>query len=574
MENRLKRLSLVLVVLFGVLSLRLVQLQLFQGRRYSRLSERNHIRKVILPAPRGRILDRTGRLIADTRPSFTVSVIPTEMNDSTMAVLARLLGVRVEEVSSRVRPLAFVSSPVKVRRNLDLGTVLGLEENHFRLAGVRVSVDPIRGYPDAESYCHVLGHLGEVNERDLEQDTSYRALDYIGRDGIEAQYERLLRGRDGCEYIEVDARGREIGTIAEKRPVPPLAGKDIGLTVDHRLQQLCLELTAQYKRCGVVGLDVRTGEVLCLVSRPVFDPGLFTSPIPAEAWVALTSGPAKPFFNRVTCAGYPPGSALKPLVALAAMRRGAVTSHTRFQPCDGSYRYGNRVFKCWARHGSLDLLGAITHSCNVYFYQLGLELGLDSLVSFFASLPLGRPTGIDLPAENPGTVPSRRWLDERYGKGKWTSGMLLNFAIGQGEILATPLQLCLAYAAIANDGVFPRPRLLAWVDSAGTQVYTAPVRQDTAEVNPVHLRQVRLALERVVAYGTARTARLEEIAIAGKTGTAENPAGPDHAWFVGYAPADRPEVVFAVLVENAGHGGAVAAPIASRLIRAYFADRE
>lgn len=573
MENRLKRLSLVALGLFGLLALRLAHLQLIQGRRYARLSERNHIRRIVLSAPRGRIFDRGGRLLADSRPSFTVSVIPTELNDSTLTILSELLDVTENDLSAVIQPLAFTSSPVAVRRNLDLTSVLRVEESQFRLAGVRVSVDPIRRYPAGKSCCHAIGHLGEVTRTDLEHDTAYRLLDYIGRDGIEAQYEKLLRGQDGYEYIEVDARGHEIGTIAEKRPVQPIPGHDLHLTIDLELQDLCLQLTSEYERCGIVGLNVRTGAVLCLVSKPVFDPAMFLSPISGEEWTALNTGQAKPFFNRVTCAGYPPGSVLKPLVALAALRCGAAQSHTRFLPCHGSYQYGNRVFNCWSRHGSLDLLGAITNSCNVYFYQLGLALGLDSLCSFCSLMPLGRATGIDLPAENPGNIPSRAWLDSKYGAGRWTSGLLLNFAIGQGEILATPLQLAKTYAAIANNGVSPRPYLLAAIDSAGRRIHETRVCLDTIELNRADLREVKLALERVVTYGTARAARLEKIAIAGKTGTAQNP-GTDHAWFVGYAPADDPEVVFAVLVENAGHGGVVAAPIASRLIQAYYREAE
>lgn len=568
MENRLKRLSLVLFALFGLLALRLAQLQLAQGQRYSRLSERNHIRKIVLPAPRGRIFDCRGKLIADAQPSFTVSVIPTELSQGGLSLLGRLLGLTEEELHSRVRPFQFLSSPVTVRRNLDLSSVLRLEENHFRLPGVRVSVDPIRTYPDAHAFCHVLGHLGEVTEADLARDTTYRPLDYIGRDGIEAQYERVLRGRDGYEYLEVDARGREIGRLSEKRPVLPVPGLDLRLTLDRELQVLAMKLTEGYERCAVVGLDASTGAVLCLVSRPTYDPGMFLSPIPAETWTKLTTGPAKPFFNRAVNASYPPGSVLKPVVALAAMRRGVVGIHTRFESCNGSYKYGNRVFKCWSRHGSLDLFGAIAHSCNIYFYQVGLALGLDSLVSFCSSLPLGRTTGIDLPSENPGNIPSRSWLDSRYGRGKWTSGLLLNFAIGQGEILATPLQLALTYAAIARDGYWPRPHLVASVDSAGRVIDSTEVQISQARLIPQHATEVRQALERVVTYGTATSARLQEIAIAGKTGTAQNP-GADHAWFVGYAPAEAPRVVFAVLVENAGHGGAVAAPIVSELIRTW-----
>ncbi len=573
MANKLKRLTQVLLVLFAILSLRLIQLQLVQGKRHSRLSDRNRIRKLVRPGPRGRIFDRNGRLLADTRPSFTVSVIPTEMNDSTLPVLAALLGIKKQELAERVRPVAYLSSPVKVKRNLDKTTLFIIEENRFRLSGVRTSVDPIRFYPSGKRYCHILGHLGEVNEQELKDDTLYQALDYIGRAGIEAQYEPLLRGRDGYEYIEIDVRGHEIGPLPEKRPVPAVPGKDLRLTIDSRLQKLAFRLTAQYERAAVVGLDIKTGAVLCFVSQPGFDPNIFISPISPETWDALASKQSKPFYNRVVSAGYPPGSLLKPMVALAGLRSGVVTAHTRFQPCEGKFRYGNRTFKCWTRHGGLDLLEAIAHSCNIYFYQLGLKLGLDSLVSFCRILPLGKPTGIDLASENAGIIPSRDWLDSLYGKGKWTKGVLLNFAIGQGEILATPLQLALTYAAIANNGEFCEPHLLASVDSAQKTVRTISTRKHFIPLNRAHLNQVKVALEKVVEYGTAKTARLKEITIAGKTGTAQT-KGPDHAWFVGYAPAEKPEVVFAVLVENAGHGGVVAAPIARQLIRNYFSIPE
>jgi penicillin-binding protein 2 len=262
------------------------------------------------------------------------------------------------------------------------------------------------------------------------------------------------------------------------------------------------------------------------------------------------------------------------VVALGALRQGALTRDTRFQPCTGSYKYGNRIFKCSAVHGSLDLVGAIAQSCNTYFYQAGLRLGLDSLTAYAREVGLGLNTGIDMPGEKPGNIPTRQWLDTRYGKDKWGAGSVLNFAIGQGEVTATPLQMAVLYAAIANGGTAVRPYLVARVDSAGRTIHTAlpetrqlPMRRQDIEV-------VKLGLERVVEWGTGTRARMKEISIAGKTGTAQNPPKPDHAWFVGYAPTDAPEVVFAVLVENAGHGGAVSAPIAGELIRAYFSPDE
>lgn len=574
MAARLARLTQVLLILLGILSARLVQLQVIQGGRNLRLSDRNRIRKLVLPAPRGRILDRNGVLLADTRPSFTVSVVPTELPDSVLPLLARLLDISATDLREKLQPVAMYYSPVNVKRDASIEEIARIEESSFRLPGVHIRVDPVRNYPAANRYCHVLGHIGEVTADELARDTSLRPLDFIGRAGIEAQYESQLRGRDGSEYAEVDARGQEIGALPEKRPEPEVPGHDLILTIDDRIQRLANRLLATYPRAAVVGMETRTGAIVCFVSKPDFDPNIFMAPIEAAVWDSLISNPSKPFFNRAITAGYPPGSTMKPVVALGALRQGDITRYTRFQPCAGKYRYGNRTFKCNAAHGSLDLVGAIAHSCNTYFYQVGLRLGLDSLTSYASGVGLGNLTGIDMPSEKSGNIPTREWLNTRYGKNKWGAGSVLNFAIGQGEVTATPLQMAVLYSAIGSEGRAVRPYLVERVDSAGRTVRTArpevyhlPMRQQDLDI-------VKLGLERVVEYGTGTGAHIQEISIAGKTGTAQNPPKPDHAWFVGYAPADDPEVVFAVLVENAGHGGVVSAPIAGQLIRAYFSPQE
>ena len=570
MAARLTRLTQVLLILLGILTLRLVQLQIIQGARYARLSDRNRIRKLVLPAPRGRILDRTGVLLADTRPSFTVSVVPTELTDSALPLLAGMLDVPDSALRAQLAPVAMFASPVNVKRDVTIEEVARIEESNFRLPGVNVRVDPVRNYPAANRYCHVLGHIGEVSEEELKHDTSLRRLDFIGRAGIEAQYESFLRGRDGSEYAEVDARGQEIGPLREKRPEPEVPGRDLVMTLDDRIQRLACELLAPYERAAVVGMETRTGAIVCLLSKPDFDPNIFMTPIDAATWDSLISNPSKPFFNRALTSGYPPGSTMKPVIALGALRQGALYRDTRFQTCFGKYKYGNRTFKCNAAHGSLDLVGAIAQSCNTYFYQAGIRLGLDSLTAYAREVGLGCLTGIDMPGEKPGNIPSREWLNSRYGKNQWGAGSVLNFAIGQGEVTATPLQMAELYGAIASGGRAARPYLVARVDSAGRTLRTTVPEFRQLPMRRQDLDVVKLGLERVVEYGTGTGAHIGEISIAGKTGTAQNPPRPDHAWFVGYAPADEPEVVFAVLVENAGHGGTVSAPIAGQLIRAYF----
>lgn len=570
MKNRLKRLTHITILLFGVLSIRLLYLQLIRGTRYARLSDQNRIRKIILPAPRGRIYDRNGVLLAESRPSFTITVIPTETNDSALTLLARIINQPFENLKHRLKPIVAFPSPVSIYRNVEYETVARIQENNFRLPGVLVRIDPIRNYPYQELYSHVIGHLGEITEDELSNDSSYRRLDFIGRTGIEASYEKLLRGKDGYVFIEVDARGREIGPLPEKRPEPPIPGKDIYLTIDHRLQILAEKLTQTYDRAAVVGVSVKNGEILCLLSRPQFDPNIFLSPLNPKMWTKLVNNPSKPFYNRAISAGYPPGSTFKPLVALAALKDKVITPTTTFLPCTGLFRYGNRTFKCWSAHGTLSLLGSIEQSCNVYFYQIGLRLNLDSVVKFCQQFGLGKPTGIDIPGENPGNIPSQDYLDRRYGKGRWTKGNLLNFAIGQGEITLTPLQLATLYSCIANEGHYYQPHIASRIDSAGIPIKSIRPYRSDVPLNKRDLELVKKALTKVVELGTGRAAQRSAVTIAGKTGTAQNPPRPDHAWFVGYAPAEAPEVVFAVLVENAGQGGAVAAPIVGELIQAYF----
>jgi len=573
MKSRLKRLIQLMTILFLIIGSRLFQLQILHGKRYARLSDRNRIRKIILPAPRGKIFDRNGILIADTRPTWALSVIPTEINDTALLLLSNIINQPVENLRRRLLPIAAFPSPVNILRNVSLELIAKIEENNFRLPGVVVRVDYVRYYPFRNLYAHSIGYLSEITEEELTRDTSYRLLDYIGKTGVESRYEKELRGKDGSEFVEVDARGREIGPISEKRPEPYVPGKDVYLTIDHRLQQVAYDLIKKFDRAAVIGISAKTGEVLCLISHPDFDPNIFLTSIKPAQWDSLISNPSKPFYNRAISSAYPPGSTFKPLIALLALEKGIVTPETKLLPCTGSFRYGNRIFKCWATHGKLNLLGAIEQSCNSYFYQLGMRLKLDTFVEFCHRFGLGQTTGIDLPAENSGNVPDREFFNRRYGTGKWTQGVMLNLAIGQGEILITPIQLVQLYACIANGGFYFQPHLVAKIESAGKPVFINRPKPKWVKINQSDLHWVKSALTRVVQYGTGRTAHLKEITIAGKTGTAQNPPRADHAWFVGYAPAENPEVVFAVIVENAGHGGVVAAPIVAELIRSYFANK-
>ncbi len=570
MESRLRPTAAVFTLLLAAIVFRLGILQVAQGSRYARLSDRNRIRQVIRPAPRGRILDRSGRIIADSRPSYTATAVPTELDSAAIERLARAIGYSGEALRARLRPVAAWPSPVSVKRNLPFDEVARLAENAFRLNGVAVRTDPLRYYPFGRSCAHAVGYVAEANDNELKADTGLRRFDYVGRVGIEAQYEQLLRGRAGFEYLEVDARGQEIGPLREKRPEPAIPGADLHLTLDVDMQELAWRLTEGYERAAVVAIEVKTGAVVCLVSRPAFDPAFFLDRVDPTAWNRLADNPSKPFYNRVVSSGYPPGSTMKPVTALAGLRRRVVSRDTRLQPCAGALRYGNRTFRCWGVHGSTNLIEALAVSCNVYFYQLGQRIGLDSLTLYARALGMGELTGIDIPGEKPGNIPTRDWLNRRYGRGRWGAGSLLNFAIGQGEVLATPLQMAWLYAAIGNRGIACRPHLLERAMLSGQTIWQSAIEQRVLPVSQADLAIVRLGLDRVVEHGTGAAARMREVAISGKTGTAQAPPRPDHAWFVGYAPSDDPQLAFAVLVENAGHGGAVAAPIARQLVRQYF----
>ncbi|MCX7732195.1 MAG: penicillin-binding protein 2 [candidate division WOR-3 bacterium] len=573
MKDRLKRLCFILITLLLILGARLIQLQIIQGKRYARLSDRNRIRKIVLPAPRGRIFDRNGILLADTRPTWTVAIIPTETNDSALALLSILLNRPQNELLRRLQPVSEVPAPIDILRNASFDVIAKIEENNFRLPGVLVRVDHIRNYPFRNLYSHVIGYVGEITEEELSRDSSYRLLDYIGKTGIEARYERFLRGRDGYKYVEVDARGREIGPLPEKRPEPYIPGKDIYLTIDHNLQQAAYDLISKYERAAVVAIAINTGEILCLVSYPDFDPNIFLAPLNPSQWNTLISNKSKPFYNRAISSAYPPGSTFKPLVALLALEKQLITPHAQLLPCNGTFQYGNRKFKCWSAHGRLNIIGAIEQSCNVFFYQLGTKIRVDTLAEFCHQFGLGKNTGIDIPGENAGNIPDRDFLNRRYGKNQWTQGFMLNYCIGQGEVLVTALQLTQLYSCFANGGFYFRPYLVAKIESAGQIILINKPQRFEVKINQTNLDWIKNALTRVVEYGTGQAAQLQEITIAGKTGTAQNPPNPDHAWFVGYAPADNPEIAIAVIIENAGHGGTVAAPIVGELVRYYFTKR-
>jgi penicillin-binding protein 2 len=576
--------------IFVFLLLRLFTMQVLEGAKYRELSEENRIRVEVLTAPRGELRDRKGRLLADNIPSFTVTVDPFDdayqaepaRLDSTLNQLAAILGVDPGELRQKVkeeRSRSFV--PIRLRRNVDMRSVAYVSEHAASLPGVDVESEPLRRYPLGPMGSHLFGYVGEISDKDLEdgKHADYMRGDLIGKDGLESRYEPLLRGVDGKRFVEVNALGRKAELLGDKRPILPKRGTDLTLTIDLDLQRAAEEAFEPGERGAVVAIDPRNGEVLAMASRPNYDPNEFSTGISFKRWKELSEGDASPLFNRAIQAAYPPGSTLKPFVALCGLMTGAIEPGSTFrETCNGYFQFGSRPFRCWnpRGHGTLAMRGAIAQSCDVYFYQLGIRLGLDRLSDFMTRLGLSERTGIDVPGERRGLFPTAAWYDKRFGAGRWSRGLILNLSIGQGETSMTPVKLAQITAMIANGGMLWKPHLVRAAMRDSVPVPLVWNRPDSLsrrlDLDANDLQRVREAMEAVIydQGGTGSLARVEGVRVAGKTGTAQTSHGQDHALFIGYAPAEAPTIAIAVLKENAGHGGSEAAPVAQKVLNAYF----
>ncbi len=586
-QRRERTLTIVVVGIFALVIMRLFTLQVLEGSRYRELSEENRIRVEVLTAPRGEIRDRKGRLLADCVPSFTVTLDPFDKAysrapdriDSTLAALGPILGTDpavLRDKIQRERKMSFL--PVRLKRNVDIKSVAFVSEHRDRLPGVQVESEPLRRYPLGLMASHLLGYVGEISDKELADPaySNYLSGDLMGRMGIERRYENLLRGQDGKRFLEVNAMGRKGDFLGEKHPVLPTRGTNLTLTIDLDVQRAAEDAFEAGARGAVVAIDPRNGEVLALVSKPNYDPNEFSTGITQERWNEMSGGGNYPLFNRAIQAAYPPGSTLKPFTALAGLESGAITAGTYFaQSCTGEFRFGSRLFGCWKHdgHGSLAVHDAIVRSCDVYFYQLGLRIGLDRLADFMAKLDLSGKTGIDLPQERRGLFPDQAWYDHHFGAGRWSRGIILNLAIGQGEVNLTPVKLAQIAALVANGGTLWRPRLIRSIGEGlpGSSTPDDSLRRVVA-MSDRSLSVVRAAMASVVSdpQGTGGQARVDSLTVAGKTGTAQNAHGKDHALFICFAPVEAPRIAMAVLVENAGHGSTAAAPIARKVLQAFL----
>jgi len=572
-------LSLALLIIFAGLFYH----QIIRHRQYLIQSESNRIRIQPITPKRGVILDRNYQVIADNRLSFTVSMVPFEVKEGvTYRRLSELLGIDSTMIARRARA-NFVSNyiPTPIKRGLGIEVVSILEERGDEYPGIAYSVESVRQYERSISGEAFIGYVGEVSPDEIkaEPDKQYRPGSLIGKKGIEKTYDHYLRGIEGTEFIEISARGKIVGPYSGKEKISAVAGSDLVLTIDKDLQRMIVNSFDTQYCCGAVAaLDPRNGEVLALASFPELDPNIFSGPIPSEVWQAIVGDSDHPLLNRPIAGLYTPGSTAKPLTAGAALEQGKINDKTLLKPCYGSMRFGNRSFRCWygPGHGRLDLYHAIEQSCNVYFYQVGQLLGLEPWFDYAVKCGFGKKTGVDITGEFDGIAPNSQYMDRLYGEKKWSPLLILNIAIGQGEFTITPLQLAQFYCGLANNGLVYRPHLLREIiNPDGASVRVAPSPSFRLPFSSETMRILKESLFLVVQGedGTARGRRNKDYNISGKTGTAQNPHGDDHSWFVAYAPSEAPLITVVAIIENGGHGSEVAAPLVGKVIDYYLNEK-
>ncbi|MBM3449710.1 MAG: penicillin-binding protein 2 [Armatimonadetes bacterium] len=572
LSARLLGLRALLLAMFVVLGVRLWQLQILQGDYYDQLSESNRIRVHHTAAPRGVVLDRRAEVLVSNRPSFTIAVLPMELRDpaSVLPVLSSVLGVPLSEIQRRLKAgRARPFEPVPIRRDVGIDVVTALEERRSQLAGVIVVAEPVRQYRYGPLAAHVLGYLGEIDAAELHalRDRGYRSGDLIGKSGVERQYDNLLRGEDGDQVVEVDAGGRPLRVLRESRGH---TGRGVVLSLDRAVQQAAEE-ALQGRTGAVVAMQPRTGEILAMASSPAFDPNLFAAGISAKNWGRLARDPRDVMINRAAAAAYEPGSVFKIVTGAAALHEGVSTPQSRLL-CTGSLSLGPWVFRDLAAHGTIDFTTGVAQSCNVMFWQLGRAIGPDRLYVHAKAFGLGDRTGVDLPLEVSGSIPTTEYK-RRHWKEPWYPGDTLNMSIGQGFVLTTPLQIARMVSAVANGGELLRPRLVRGLMAPGGTMSYGFSREVQARVkaSPAHLAAIRAGMAAVVSRGTGRAAAIPGLSVAGKTGSAETPRGRPHAWFAGFAPVEDPQIVVVVLVEHGYRGGLTSSPIARRVIEAWRA---
>lgn len=586
-RSRLVVATIILGAAFLMLLSRLWFLQVLKGEEFEVFSLDNRIRVERVPAPRGRILDRYGRELVVNRPSFDIYILPKDVDDigSLSDNLSTMLNLEREQVRETIerasRNNRFKS--VLIAQDIDRDRLAFIEARRTSLPGLVIEVNNLRQYPLGVLGASFLGYIGKVSEDELQRTPKLNSNALVGKTGVERGWESSLRGEDGFIQKVTDALGREVDStpfqkdLMSKDSVP---GKDVVLTIDIDLQRAAEEALGE-ESGAIVVVNAKNGEVLALASKPSFDPADFVKGIDSATWSELVNDKTFPLMNRATQGLYAPGSVFKMVPAAAAMKEGIVHPDD-LAHCPGYYRLGTHIYRCWKRggHGWMNMREAIVHSCDVYFYRLADKMGIDLFSQYMKYFGFGAPTGIGI-EEASGVTPSREWKLEKFKK-PWYRGETIVSAIGQGYVSVTPLQVAMMTAAVSNGGTLLQPRIVLREVSFGGEIEAnPPVARGRVPVSKEVLSIVRDAMTGVVndPGGTGRRARLPDVTVAGKTGTAQvvsldsqsdDRAHRDHAWFTSFAPAEEPEIVVTVLVEHGGKGGAVAAPLAKKIIETYF----
>jgi penicillin-binding protein 2 len=590
-NRRLRLLTLCVLAVFAVLVLRLWFLQILNGPSYRVQSENNRIQLQDIPPFRGMIFDRWGELLVDNRPSYNLYIIPEQIQDQTQLLksLELLTGLEPQFVKDKLGKEShkYPFKPVLIKKNVSRDELAIVETNLFNLPGVMIQVKPQRHYIFGSFASHLIGYLGEISERQLgkEKYKDNRPGDLIGKSGVEGEWQKHLHGFRGGAQVEVDAAGRKLRVVSRKRPLP---GLNVWLTIDKNLQ-MTAEKALDGKKGAIVAMNPINGEILALASSPAYDPNSFIVGMDRTEWAKIMRSKDSPLQNRPISGQYPPGSVFKIAVALAGLEEGIVDPEEEIF-CSGQFRVGNHTYRCWKKygHGQVAFHRALVESCDIYFYKLGKQLGVDTIARYARMLGLGKRSKFELGSEKAGLIPTRRWKLRRWGV-PWQTGETVSMAIGQSFVLVTPMQMAGMISGLFNGGHLYQPKVIKWVGKDDNKIYKfTPTSLDRIDAKMENVDRIKDALVAVVnePRGTGGRSRVKGLTVAGKTGTAqvitlekteafedesEIPTEfRDHAWFVAIAPVEDPALALAILIEHGGHGGSGAAPIAKEMFKTYF----
>ncbi len=570
--------SIIIFFFFFILLARLFFLQLVQGANYRQISEENRTQIVFKPAPRGNIFDRNGKLLVTSHPNFVLTFTPILSSKSqSLAEVSSKLSEILKWDSSYVleridKGGTYPFQSIRIKNDLSRDEAFSILERNLDFPGFDVQVESKRDYLYGDLAAHIIGYLGKISKNEMQnlEIEEYKADDLIGKSGIERVYNGYIKGKNGGTCIEVSANGQKLRIL---NYVEPLPGNDIILTIDSDLQRIAEKVFAVYTG-SIIIMDSETGDILTLISNPSFNPNVFLDYLGEKQINYLLKSNQKPLFNRAIQAQYAPGSIFKIIAIISALEEGIVSPRDMFF-CGGSYTVEgyNRVFKCWKKEGhkNVDMNKAIAESCDVYFYQVGLRLRVGTLPKYAKAFGLGKLTGIDLPGEREGIIPDRAWKKKTLHE-EWWEGDTINMSIGQGYLWVTPLQMANLVNAVANEGKLFYPHIVKRIISSEGEIIKEfepklikeiPLKSDTWRI-------LKKGMVDTITKGTGQAAYCDRLPVAGKTGTAQNPQGNDHAWFVGFYPVDKPKLTFVIFVEHGGHGGVVAAPIAKEILTKYY----